>query len=142
MLNDRGRCVARSLTYPVPGPPELQCSSGGRLASKRVGGTEVSASCDGSASPMSAVYPVHLQKEIDRRWLQRSEEAVSVRARRSGGVSQERSNGVSDLDLRLSRRFGIHWRSERGIMSGESLLVVLAVGKARAMSEGKHNSKK
>src|SRR6266516_1660644 len=104
----------------VPGarPPELQCSSGGRLAPKRVGGTEVSASCDGSASPMSAVYPVHLQKEIDRRWLQRSEEAVSARARRSGGVSQERSNGVSDMDLRWSRRLGIHWGSDRGCHVG------------------------
>ena len=29
---------------------------------------------------MSAVYPLHLQREIDRRWLQRSEETASVRA--------------------------------------------------------------
>jgi hypothetical protein len=30
---------------------------------------------------MSAVYPLHLQREIDRRWLQRSEQAASIRAR-------------------------------------------------------------
>jgi hypothetical protein len=29
---------------------------------------------------MSAIYPLHLQREIDRRWLQRSEETSSVRA--------------------------------------------------------------
>lgn len=29
---------------------------------------------------MPAVYPLHLQREIDRRWLQRSEETASVRA--------------------------------------------------------------
>jgi hypothetical protein len=29
---------------------------------------------------MAAVYPLHLQREIDRRWLQRSEETASVRA--------------------------------------------------------------
>ena len=31
---------------------------------------------------MFAVYPLHLQREIDRRWLQRSEETASVRAGR------------------------------------------------------------
>jgi hypothetical protein len=30
---------------------------------------------------MSVVYPVHLQREIDRRWLQRSEESASGRMR-------------------------------------------------------------
>jgi len=30
---------------------------------------------------MSAIYPLHLQREIDRRWLQRSEETAPVRAR-------------------------------------------------------------
>jgi hypothetical protein len=30
---------------------------------------------------MSAVYPLHLQREIDRRWLQRSEETAPIRAR-------------------------------------------------------------
>jgi hypothetical protein len=30
---------------------------------------------------MFAVYPLHLQREIDRRWLQRSEETASVCAR-------------------------------------------------------------
>jgi hypothetical protein len=97
-----------------PGAMELYCSPGVAWRRSAIGGTEVSTSCDGSVSPMSAVYPAHLQKEIDRRWLQRSEEAVSVRVRRSAGVSQERSNGVSDVDLRLGRRFGTHWRSERG----------------------------
>ena len=29
---------------------------------------------------MSTVYPLQLQREIDRRWLQRSEETASVRA--------------------------------------------------------------
>jgi hypothetical protein len=29
---------------------------------------------------MFTVYPLHLQREIDRRWLQRSEETASVRA--------------------------------------------------------------
>jgi hypothetical protein len=31
-------------------------------------------------SPMSAIYPLHLQREIDRRWFQRSEQATSARA--------------------------------------------------------------
>jgi hypothetical protein len=30
---------------------------------------------------MSAVYPLHLRREIDRRWLLRSDETVSVGAR-------------------------------------------------------------
>jgi hypothetical protein len=30
---------------------------------------------------MSAVYALRLQREIDRRWLQRSEETAPVRAR-------------------------------------------------------------
>jgi hypothetical protein len=30
---------------------------------------------------MSAIYPLHLQREIDRRWLRRSEETASARAR-------------------------------------------------------------
>ncbi len=34
-----------------------------------------------SVSPMSAVYPLHLRREIDRRWFQRSEQTASVRAR-------------------------------------------------------------
>ncbi len=34
-----------------------------------------------SVNPMSGVYPLHLRREIDRRWLRRSEETVSVRAR-------------------------------------------------------------
>jgi hypothetical protein len=29
---------------------------------------------------MPTVYPLHLQREIDRRWLQRSQETASVRA--------------------------------------------------------------
>ncbi len=33
---------------------------------------------------MFAVYPLHLQKEIDRRWLLRSEETVCGRARLNG----------------------------------------------------------
>ncbi len=28
---------------------------------------------------MSTIYPLHLQREINRRWLQRSEETASVR---------------------------------------------------------------
>jgi hypothetical protein len=39
MLKAPGRCIARLLTYPVPGPPELYCSPGDRLAPKRVGGS-------------------------------------------------------------------------------------------------------
>src|SRR6266566_4497325 len=31
--------------------------------------------------PMSAIYPLHLQREIDRRWFQRSEDAAPVRTR-------------------------------------------------------------
>jgi hypothetical protein len=30
---------------------------------------------------MSANYPLHLQREIDRRWLRRSEETALIRAR-------------------------------------------------------------
>jgi hypothetical protein len=33
---------------------------------------------------MHAIYPLHLQREIDRRWLRRSEETTSVRARLKG----------------------------------------------------------
>jgi len=33
---------------------------------------------------MPAIYPLHLQREIDRRWLRRSEETTSVRARLKG----------------------------------------------------------
>ncbi len=40
--------------------------------------------CDGLENPMLAVYPLHLQKEIDRRWLLRSEETVCGRARLNG----------------------------------------------------------
>jgi hypothetical protein len=37
-----------------------------------------------SVNPMPAIYPLHLQREIDRRWLRRSEETASVRARLKG----------------------------------------------------------
>ena len=30
---------------------------------------------------MSAIYPLHLQREIDRRWLQLWEQTASIRAR-------------------------------------------------------------
>jgi hypothetical protein len=77
-----------SLTW-QPGSPELYCSPGARLAlgqecchclksSNRFGA--VSGFCDKSESPVSTVYPLHVQREIDRRWLQRSEETASVRA--------------------------------------------------------------
>ena len=33
---------------------------------------------------MPAIYPLHLQREIDRRWLRRSEETTSARARLKG----------------------------------------------------------
>ena len=38
------------------------------------------ASVKGSVKAMPAVYPLHLQREIDRRWFALSEKTASVRA--------------------------------------------------------------
>jgi hypothetical protein len=49
-------------------------------------------------SPMSAVYPLHLQREIDRRWLQRSEETASIRARLKAMIAVLRDAAVTRED--------------------------------------------
>jgi hypothetical protein len=49
---------------------------------------------------MSAVYPLHLQREIDRRWIRRSEGTASVRARLKAlsDVSSEAAVASEDCD--------------------------------------------
>ena len=54
-------------------------------------------------SPMSAIYPLHLQREIDRRWIQRSEQATSVRARLKAIVDVLREPAVPHHDDEKSR---------------------------------------
>jgi hypothetical protein len=56
-------------------------SRGGRLSCTRFGVEQVLVFFYRSVGPMSAVYPLHLQREIDRRWLQRLEETTPIRAR-------------------------------------------------------------
>ena len=53
----------------------------GQLSRTRFGADAIGPFVKEPMSPMSAVYPLHLQREIDRRWLRRSEETASVRAR-------------------------------------------------------------
>jgi hypothetical protein len=49
---------------------------------------------------MSSVYPLHLQRKIDRRWLQRLEEAASVRSRRKViGFLREAAITHKDCDV-------------------------------------------
>jgi len=53
---------------------------------------------------MTAVYPLHLQREIDRRWLRRSEETASVRARLKGMTNFLREAAVTPEDCDMAKR--------------------------------------
>src|SRR5947207_15771179 len=90
---------------------------------------------------MSAIYPLHLQREIDRRWLQRSEETASVRARlkvidflRGAGVTHEDCDaatppaGASSAKCSAARGTSLAQSSESGHPLGDHGIVLLLQG--------------
>ncbi len=80
----------------------------GQLSRTRFGADAIGPFVKEPMSPMSAVYPLHLQREIDRRWLQRSEQTASFRARlkvmidglREAAVTHEQDERPPSLMLR------------------------------------------
>jgi len=52
---------------------------------------------------MSAVYPLHPQREIDRRWLQRLEETAPIRVRLKVMIDFLREAAVTHEDNEKSR---------------------------------------
>jgi hypothetical protein len=67
-----------------------------------------------SVSPVSAVYPLHVQRQIDRRWFQRLEQTASVRMRlkamldifERGGRSPSRRRTTPVVDVASTRCAG------------------------------------
>ncbi len=55
-------------------------------------------------SPMSVIYPLHLQRKIDRRWFQRAEQATSARVRRRAMIDVLRETAVLHHDDEKPRR--------------------------------------
>jgi len=69
---------------------------------------------------MLAVYPLHLQKEIDRRWLLRSEETVCRRARLNGLSHFLREAAVTPKNCKAAG-------APRGLSSSKFSTTVLAI---------------